>query len=78
VQEFLERALQCAGQKYKSVGLGWDWRFEAECLVGSALESDSHVIHTAFFPVSPSDKIDPMAGYRRRRAYRNQNGRGTL
>jgi hypothetical protein len=75
---FLERTTQCGEKKYKSVGLGWDYRFEAERMVGSALEHGGHVIHAAFFPMNPSEKIDPMAGYRRRRAYRTQNDRGTL
>jgi hypothetical protein len=75
---FLEQTARCDEKKYKSVGLGWDYRFEAERMVGSALEHDGHVIHTAFFPVKQSEKIDPMAGYRRRRAYRTQNDRGTL
>jgi hypothetical protein len=75
---FLTEALKCAGRKYKSVGLGWDFRFEAEQLVGSALECDDHVIHAAFFPFSSSERIDPMAGYRRRRTYRTQNNGGTI
>jgi hypothetical protein len=75
---FLEQTTRCDEKKYKSVGLGWDYRFEADKMVGSALEHDGHVIHAAFFPVKQSEKIDPMAGYRRRRAYRTQNNRGTL
>jgi hypothetical protein len=67
---FLEETAQCNEKKYKSVGLGWDYRFEAEKMVGSVLEHEGHVIHAAFFPVTSSEKIDPMAGYRRRRAYR--------
>jgi len=74
---FLEGAATCAEKKHKSVGLGWDYRFEAERIVGSALEHEGHVIHVAFFSIEPSEKIDPMAGYRHRRAYRTQNDRRT-
>jgi hypothetical protein len=74
---FVGQTTTCEETKYKSVGLGWDYRYEAPRLVGSALEFDGHVIHTAFFPIKQSDKIDPMAGYHRRRAYRTQNG-GTV
>lgn len=75
---FLAEALKCAGRKYKSVGLGWDFRFDTERLVGSALECDNHVVHAAFFPVDSSERIEPMSGYRRRRTYRTQNNRGTI
>lgn len=67
---FLEAAAQCAGQTYKSVGLGWDHRFEAETMVGSMLECDGHVIHAAFFPINQGEKVGYMSGYRKRRAYR--------
>ncbi len=69
-KSFVAAAAGCSERKYKSVGLGWDYRFEAERLVGSALEHEAHVIHTAFFPMESSEKIGNMAGYRRRRAYR--------
>ena len=75
---FLAQTTQCAEKKYKSVGLGWDHRFEAEKMVGSALEHDDHVIHAAFFPMTSAEKIDPMAGYRRRRAYRTRDEGGTV
>jgi hypothetical protein len=45
---------------------------------GSALEHEGHVIHAAFFPVTSAEKIDPMAGYRRRRAYRTRDQGGTV
>jgi hypothetical protein len=51
------------------VGLGWDHRFEAPRLVGSALEHDGTVIHMASFKVDEADKVPNMAGYKRRRSY---------
>jgi hypothetical protein len=70
---FLQGIVGCSEKKYKSVGLGWDYRFEAEKMVGSALAHEGHVLHAAFFPMNQSERIDPMAGYRRRRAYRTHN-----
>lgn len=64
---FLEGTSGCSEKKYKSVGLGWDHRFEGEKIVGSALEHEDHVIHMAFFPMEASEKIDPMAGATRGR-----------
>jgi len=77
VREFMDAAANSNGTKFKSVGLGWDHRFEAENLVGSALECDSQVIHVASFPIEASEKIDPMASPGRRRAYRTRNARRT-
>jgi hypothetical protein len=74
---FIDAAANSNGTRFKSVGLGWDHRFEAEYLVGSALEWDSQVIHVASFPIEASEKIDPMAGPGRRRAYRTRNARRT-
>lgn len=77
-RNFLRQTTRCDEKKYKSVGLGWDYRYDAQKLVGSALEFDEHVIHAAFFPIKQSDKIDPMAGYHQRRAHRMQNSGRTL
>jgi hypothetical protein len=78
VRTFMDAAANSNDTKFKSVGLGWDYRFEAENLVGSALEYESHVIHVASFPIEASEKIDPMAGPGRRRAYRTRNAGRTL
>ncbi len=78
VRTFMDTAANSNGTRFKSVGLGWDHRFEAEHLVGSALECDSHVIHVASFPIEASERIDPMAGPGRRRAYRTRNAGRTL
>ncbi len=76
LRTFIDTAAASTGARFKSVGLGWDHRFETKNLVGSALECDEHVIHFASFGLAASEKIDPMAGYRRRRSYRTQNNRG--
>lgn len=67
---FLRDILTCNYTKHKSVGLGYDVRFEGSKKVGSALVHEDNVIHMAFFTISESDKIDNMYGYRRRRGFR--------
>jgi len=36
-KDFLSEASRCREKKYKSTGHGWDFRFEGEKIVGSAL-----------------------------------------
>ena len=67
---FLKETAICKENKYKSIGHGWDYRFEAKTIVGSALVYRKKVIHTTFFRTSESDKAGRMAGYRRRRDFR--------
>jgi hypothetical protein len=69
---FMNAAANSNDTRFKSVGLGWDYRFEAPRLVGSALEHDGTVIHMASFRVDEADKVPNMAGYKRRRSYRTQ------
>ena len=72
VRAFLDTAVRTTGTRFKSVGLGFDHRFEASELVGSALEHEGTVIHAALFGVDAAGSIPNMAGYRRRRSYRAQ------
>jgi len=67
---FLKEAAMCKENKYKSIGHGWDYRFEAKTIVGSALVYRKRVVHTAFFRISESEKIGRMSGYRRRMDFR--------
>jgi hypothetical protein len=69
-EKFLHEIAECQEQKYKSVGLGWDYRFEAPKKVGSALVSDDAVIHMAFFAIDEAEKIGHMSSCIRRRGYR--------
>jgi hypothetical protein len=71
-RRFIDTAAASTDTRFKSVGLGWDVRFEAPNLIGSALEHDGAVIHLAAFNVGEADKVPDMAGYRRRRSYRRQ------
>jgi len=70
VERFLREITECQEQRYKSVGLGWDYRFEAPQKVGSALVSDDAVIHMAFFAIEEAEKVGRMSSLSRRRGYR--------
>ncbi len=67
---FMDQVLKCKEKKYESVGKGWDYRFEGDGVVGSALKFGKKVIHMAFFTVTESDKTGHMSGFRRRAGYR--------
>jgi len=69
-ERFLREVIECQEQRYKSVGLGWDYRFEASQKVGSALVSDNAVIHMAFFAIEDAEKVGRMSSLSRRRGYR--------
>jgi len=67
---FLNEAGNCTGEKFKSVGHGWDYRFEGESIVGSALVYRNQVIHLALFRAENGGGEDRMASARHRRRYR--------
>ena len=69
---FLQDVLSCEDTKHKSVGLGWDYRFEGKEKVGSALVHEDKIIHMAFFTLAESEKIGNMSGFRQRRGYRTK------
>jgi len=46
--DFFKHVLECREKKYKSVGYGYDYRFEDDEVAGSALVHES-VVHMAFF-----------------------------
>ncbi len=46
----LEHIGECECEAYPSVGLGKDWRFESDSIVGQALIVDSTAIHVSVFP----------------------------
>lgn len=71
-EAFLRRAAELTPTPHPSIGLGEDWRFVADDLVGSALVVERAVIHTAFFRAQGAVKTDdqfPSLG--RRRGFRS-------
>lgn len=69
-QAFLAEALACTGQRFKSVGHGWDFRLEGKGMVGSALVHNKALVHAAFFRVTEAEKAGRMSGLSRRRGFR--------
>ena len=69
-RRFLKSVLQCSEAKYKPVGKGWNYRFEGDGSVGSALVVGESVIHMAFFKMGKSEKVGGMSPASRRRRYR--------
>ena len=49
VEIFFGLARACREKSFKSVGLGWDYRFTGEGIVGSALVYRKKALHLAFF-----------------------------
>jgi hypothetical protein len=57
-------------ERFKSVGHGWDHRFDGPRMVGSALVHEGKTIHMAFFRIGESEKAGGMSPASRRRRFR--------
>tara|TARA_Y100000294_G_C8395978_1_gene272766 strand:- start:218 stop:670 length:453 start_codon:yes stop_codon:yes gene_type:complete len=68
---FIEKVMKCRGKKYESRGLGSDYRFEANKIVGSSLLYSEKVIHVAFFSITESERTGHISSLRRRKEYRS-------
>lgn len=69
-REFLARAQNCVERKYRSVGLGWDYRFLGKGMVGSALLYRKAVVHAAFFEMAQAERTGRIADLSSRRDFR--------
>ena len=67
---FIEGATECEGKRYKSVGHGWDHRFEGKTIVGSSLVYQEKVIHMAFFKIDEAERVGAISSSSRRRRFR--------
>lgn len=79
VVQFLDAIAGCEMSRYKSVGHGWDVRFEGMRMFGSALEYRKGLVHMAVFAadgVVQRNGDGGMAGYSRRAGYRRNNRGG--
>lgn len=54
-ERFVERALVIAGERFKSPGLGWDWRYRYGDIAGSGLVHRGSAVHATFFAVGLED-----------------------
>ncbi|HWO56856.1 MAG TPA: DUF6569 family protein [bacterium] len=71
-EAFLRRAAALTPTPHPSIGLGEDWRFEGDDLVGSALVVEGVVIHTAFFrALRAAEGEDHFPSLGRRRGFRS-------
>jgi len=72
-RDFLARAKDCQEKKYRSVGLGWDYRFSGKRMVGSALIYRKKAVHLAFFEAAEAEKVGRIADLGSRRGFRTDN-----
>ena len=75
-RQFLDDLAECRVDRYKSVGHGWDVRFEGRRMFGSALEYRKGLVHMAVFAadgVVQRNGGNGMAGYSRRAGDRRSN-----
>jgi hypothetical protein len=70
-EKFIENIKDAPESKLKSLGHGWDHRFESESVLGSALLCQGEIIHASFFKneIGGNDNGE-IAGYRMRRGFR--------
>jgi len=68
--EFLNLVKNTPSRRFPSPGQGWDYRFQQDNLVGSALYWRKKIIHAAFFHLPSQRSTSPLAGPRERSRYR--------
>jgi hypothetical protein len=58
---FMDEIKGCNENKFKSTGMGYDYRYEGQYAVGSALVCEDSVIHSAFFRIEKEDITGNMS-----------------
>jgi len=74
VQDFINSIAECETTKYKSVGHGWDVRFQGKNFHGSVLAYRGGAVHLAFFATQAhgsGKEWGGMSGYRKRAGFRD-------
>jgi hypothetical protein len=69
-RSFIEEVAQCEEKKFKSMGHGWDYRFEGKGIVGSSLVHQEKVIHLAFFKTDQEETTGGISSSSARRKFR--------
>jgi hypothetical protein len=69
-RSFIEEAALCEEKRFKSVGHGWDYRFEGNGVVGSSLVYQEKVIHLAFFKAGQEGRTGRISSASARRRFR--------
>jgi hypothetical protein len=71
VNRFIKQINESAESKHKSIGHGWDHRFESASILGSALVCQDEVLHASFFKNEIKENDNgQMAGFRMRMGFR--------
>jgi hypothetical protein len=63
---FIDEIKGCSENKFKSNGMGYDFRYAGPYAVGSALVCEDSVVHTAFFKIEKEDVTGNMSSYKDR------------
>jgi hypothetical protein len=63
---FVDEIKGCSENKFQSSGMGYDYRYEGQYAVGSALVCEDSVIHSAFFRIEKVDITGNMSSYKDR------------
>jgi hypothetical protein len=63
---FMDEIKGCNENKFKSTGMGYDYRYVGQYAVGSALVCEDSVIHSAFFKIEKEDITGNMSSYKDR------------
>jgi hypothetical protein len=68
---FIKSAVSCTETPFKSAGLGWDYRYEGNDIIGSLLKAENSMIHAAFLNTrNPYNSYRETGRIVRRRWYR--------
>jgi hypothetical protein len=70
-RSFIEEAARCEEKRFKSVGHGWDYRFDGKGVVGSSLVHQEKVIHLAFFKADQEERTGRILSSSARRRFRS-------
>ena len=74
IEKFLQSIQNCQIKKFKSITVGWDIRISGNELAGTALVYRNEALHLSVFRMEESAQNgSSMAGYRRRRGWRNED-----
>lgn len=57
-KEYIEQVKTCREARYESVGLGYDYRYEGNRIIGSSLVYDEKVIYAGFFTIEGPNVAD--------------------
>jgi len=69
--KFIKSIAEAGETSHPSISLGEDHRYKGHDLLASSLVHKEELIHLAAFPMDDKDIFTDMAGYKRRRGFRD-------